>query len=673
MPHPIRRAAFRLLLATSLLSLACPLSHASASPADPAAPTTVRPSFFADQLDALDPAAPEIIAVLDRARSLAALPLLKRAHNLDEMGDHPDARRADTRAKADSVRARLGEADALRFGLASGDMAASRMALDELPLLAAAWRLTREPALLARLEQQLAEVATWRPFQRPGWSLPHRRDPLPPEGDGVWLATGTLIQALALVLDILPAHTLAADIDSAVRNRMAEEVELSHRDWSTGVPWYVNSDKANSNQWVVPASGMVIGAAALGRENHPAAYALGVQSLRKSLALAGDDGSLNEGHTYGMSWTSFSLLLTARFMADAGDPSFAEAPFFRGFPEWMALAFQPGGNQVNAFDGFGAQRGSARLAATDLTRVAAVAASAPLARVVARETGGLRRDFFGLLARGLLATSPEAALPPAAGLFARSRLFIWRSSWENDASGFWIRGGDLDDFHDHHDRGHVNFIVAGTPVLIEAGTPGYANPRKRPEYDSAIGHNTLVLDGDIFPPKAPAPITVARHDATGGLVRVDLAAVYPSLASAEREAEWTPRELLVRDHLVARPDRPATPAWRWHLATAQAPSIQQIESGRWRVEVPAGRIAFPAWIGPWNDPDAPKPGSPDIFTSLAVTVEISADHPITVSAETRPDHTLKFRRQENPHTTLVVTSQAPVTSLRVETRFTVAR
>lgn len=670
MPPPLSRIV-RPAFAGLLLASASPgfaLPSAAAVPARTEERADVaRPSFFRERLDALDPASPEIAAILDRARTLAAAPLLRRAHRLDHMGDQADGRRADSRAKGESVRARLGEEDALRFALASGDMAASRMALDELPLLAAAWRLTREPALLARLEEQLREIATWKPFQRPGWSLPHRKSPLPPEGDGVWLATGTLIQALALTLELLPAAALPSSLDAAVRSRIAEEIELTRSDWTAGVPWYVNGDKANSNQWVVPASGLVIGAAVLGRDRHAAAYQLGVESLRKSLALAGEDGSLNEGHVYGMSWTSFSLLLSARFMADAGDSSFTEAPFFRNFPGWAALLFQPGGNLVNAFDGFGSQRGSARLALTDLTRVAAVSGGASLARLVERECGGLRRDFFGLLARGLLASDPSDALPATSGRFERSRLFVWRSSWENDASGLWIRGGDADDFHDHHDRGHVSFTVAGVPVLIEAGTPGYANPRKRPEYDSAIGHNTLVLDGDAFPKKAPADIRVDRQDASGGLARLDLGRVYPEAGSVLREVEWTLRQLAVRDVIEAGSGRAVTPAWRWHFASAMKPEIERVEATRWRVRLPAGRLVFPAWIGPWNDPDFEKPGAPDELATAAVEFEVAATAPIRVTSETRPDHTLKFRRQENSHTVLVVTAESPVAELRVET------
>ena len=192
-----------------------------------------------------------------------------------------------------------------QFALATSDMSCSRILLDELPLLAATLRLTGEDAIRVHLEEQLCEVITWKPFQRPGWTLGARTDPLPETGDGVWLATGTMIQALAIMLEVLPENSLDPQLLEAIRERISEEVLLTLHDWTNEIPWYVESQKINSNQWVVPASGMVIGAAVLGREELREAYNLGVAALTRSLGVAGRDGSLNEGFIYGMSWTSF--------------------------------------------------------------------------------------------------------------------------------------------------------------------------------------------------------------------------------------------------------------------------------------------------------------------------------------------------------------------------------
>lgn len=49
---------------------------------------------------------------------------------------------------------------------------------NELPIIAAAYRLTGGEALRKRVLAQLSEMATWSPLQRPGWTLyapGHRR------------------------------------------------------------------------------------------------------------------------------------------------------------------------------------------------------------------------------------------------------------------------------------------------------------------------------------------------------------------------------------------------------------------------------------------------------------------------------------------------------------------
>ncbi|EIP98418.1 Heparinase II/III-like protein [Opitutaceae bacterium TAV1] len=641
-------------------------------PGPPSAAASAPASGFAAQVDALRDRLSEadIAAILARADALAGSPVLERSFSMAQMAElsaASDRRTSDARSKGEAVRGRLSEADAEKFAMASADMGMSSKMLQELPLLAAAWRLTGREPLRDHLERQLRELVTWKPFQRPGWTLSARKDPLPARGDGVWLATGTLLQALAIMLEILPSDTLPADLDAAVRQRMAEEIRLSFSDWKDEVPWYVKSGKANSNQWVVPASGMLVGAAALGRDRFADAYRLGADSLRRSLTLAGDDGSLNEGYTYGMAWTSFSLLLARHFALQAGDDTFAGQPFFRNFPDWMALNFQPGGNPVNAFDGFNAQRGNRAL--NDLTRLAGVSGSAPLAWAVRHELGSIRRDFFGLIALGELARAGDwVTPPPTSGLFQRSHMFVWRQSWDRFASGLWVRGGDAEDFHTHHDRGHVNFIVSGIPVLIESGTPGYSSKRKRPDYDSTLGHNVLTLDGDTFPLAAPAPVTVSRNTADGGELAVDLRQVYPKLAEARRDVRWTPRTLHVTDTLAASSGAaPVTPAWRWHFASAEPARIERIDERRYRIGIPAGRIVFPGWIGPWQDPDFPRPEADDILLTAAVTMEIAATAPLTIESITHPDHTLKFRRTENPHTTLVVRTPEAVGNLTVTT------
>lgn len=621
---------------------------------------------FNQQLDALKTKVdvPEIKVILDKAEAIADGQVLSRAFTRDDIEEKSEGRFINTRAKANSLDGKVEPELALQFGLASGDMAASRVMLDELPLLAAAYRITGSQKIQEYLVRQLSEIVTWDPFQRPGWTIASRRGAPQEGGDGVWLATGTMIQALAITLTILPPDVLPPDVDVAVREAIAREVNLTYDDWSRAVPWYVQSGKANSNQWIVPSSGLVIGSAFLGREKFAEAYELGVSNLNKSLQTVGSDGSMDEGYAYGLSWNLTAFLLTNYFMDQIGDDTFSKLEFFKKVPHWVAMYFQPGVNFVNAFDNFGGQRGSTREKVSEVTRTAGISHSKELTWLIENVLQGPSADFFGLLVFGLIELG-DSTPPPLWGAFEKSAMFVWRSSWDLDASGLWVRGGSNDEFHDHHDRGHINFIASGVPILIESGTPGYSHPRKRDDYNSARGHNVLYLGENIFPLKAEATISVERVDERGGAIKVDATACYPELESFTRHVTWGLTDLSVIDTLSAKDGESAVANFLWHFASNVRAEISGDETTV-VVKIPAGEIPFPAWIGQWRG-DEPRPEGEDIFQSAEITIEFQANHPIQVIQDSHPDHTLKFRAFQNPHTVLTVRSKEPVSDLIIKT------
>ena len=191
---------------------------------------------------------------------------------------------------------------------------------------------------------------------------------------------------------------------------------------------------------------------------------------------------------------------------------------------------------------------------------------------------------------GLLAGS--AAFPPRRhrGSFAfydgPARRVNWPSSWADDADGVWVTGGHPLDSHDHFDRGHVNYISHGKPVLIEAGTPGYDNPAIHTRYSTVVGHNVLEVEG-LKPRKAPAPLTVSRLDAGGGDLTVDGTACYPGLKHWRRRVNWNRSQLTVEDQMAAPADKPVVMLFRWHLGTDhRSKSPARVATGRSR-----GRMA----------------------------------------------------------------------------------
>lgn len=623
---------------------------------------------FSHQIDLLrtieGPNAVILQEMLDRAEEQALEPILARVYSLSDMGRVVDGKRyPDSSAKANATREKLGDEAAETFSLASSDASGSRYVLNELPFIAAAYRLTGSEAIRERLVAQLEEITTWVPFQRPGWTLASRSSAMPPEGDGVWLATGANIQGLVLTLSVLADDALPGDLRQRLEQAIEREMKFIEQDWRSEKPWYVKARKVESNQWIVPASGMVIAASYLGREKFPEIYELGVEALLATLGTVGTDGSMSEGHGYAFSWSSISLMLANRFMQISGDDRFARHSFFQKFPLWLATYFQPGGYVVNAFDWFASQRDHGVDAVqTELNSFAAITEDPQLLWLVQHVGGGPSRDFFGLL---VLALQPDTARPPALfGMFERSHMFTWRSSWDFDASGLWVRGGDSRDFHDHWDRGHVNLILHGKAVLIEAGTPGYANPRKRPDFDSLVGHNVLQVGEEILPPKSAAPIELGDIDASGGELSVSAGMGYPELSEWNRSVAWTVDQAKITDTVRANAE-PQRLLFRWHLGSVESALIEG-EGGTFHVRVPAGRVEFPAWIGRWER-DGDPPTEPDVLETPEILLEFESDQPLTVRQEMSPDHLFKFRRQEHLHTTIIVEVAAPAQEWNLKT------
>lgn len=128
--HPLQPAVFVSALLFPLLWLAPDLPAQDAS-------ENVH-SGFAQRLDIVQTVMEEksVQNILDRARTIAAGPVLERAFSMADMEPSSEKRVADSRAKGKSLLERKPEA-AEPFALASGDMAASRIIMEELPLLAA--------------------------------------------------------------------------------------------------------------------------------------------------------------------------------------------------------------------------------------------------------------------------------------------------------------------------------------------------------------------------------------------------------------------------------------------------------------------------------------------------------------------------------------------------------
>lgn len=312
----------------------------------------------------------------------------------------------------------------------------------------------------------------------------------------------------------------------------------------------------------------------------------------------------------------------------------------RGFPTWQVHHLQPGRFVVNAFDGGGNR--STRTDGGWRNRLAQFAAlgNDPRARWALQTLwDGPTNDLVGLLARS--STGPSEPMLPYAA-YEMATQINWRDSWDDLGTGVWVRGGHRLDSHDHFDRGHVNYIARGRPILIEAGCPSYDNPSIHTLYSTVTGHNVLDLPG-LKPKKAPAPITVHRLDAAGGEVTVDATAGYPGLASWTRRVQWQAGRLEVADRVAFAEGQKNTPTFRWHLGTQETAEIKDAGQGQ---------------TVRWTDAE----------------VALTGNVPLLVTQEKLPDNTVNLGSKANgwdyQHTAIVVRAATPCASFELATRVT---
>ncbi len=576
-------------------------------------------------------------------QKLAALGLVARPRSLADL--LADARFPMKYRERPAHRPDLDQAGWERFALSLGDCERTKPLADLLPALAVVVRLEGDPALLIHLRDQLHELATWTPLMRSGWSSGK-------EGDGAWLGTAWAVRAIHWTLALLPAGSLEPALVAALEARLEAELDGILSDWSERRPWFVRDDAVYSNQWALPLEALLLCALhTKSPERRRTALEHAVAGLLRTLDAQGPRGEFVEGVDYG-SITMHSVHSAARAAAEAGDRRLLDHAHLRTFPLWFLHHRQPGGRIINAFDTM-AQDLDHELLARAVTDVGHPQAAWVLAR------RPLPPESVSSLA-ALPLLSALAAPPPLFAAYEVAARVNWVSHEaafgpepESRVSGFWMRGGHATDAHDHQDRGHVNLIVRGRPVLIEAGLASYGAPEHPTHYRGVAGHNVLqvgpwspgqltkevVAAGAGQPLVAAhraAPLTVHRLDARGGLVECDGSRCYPGLKRWTRRVEWDADSATIADEveLVA----PEVVVFRWHLG--------------------APADAAPRWL----------PGGLRI-DGLRLDCEGrgDADVPVELSLEPMPDRTLT-KNGVGRHATVVARSAAPVTRFTLRTR-----
>lgn len=578
----------------------------------------------------------DLAAAIDRfigsARETLAKPLVRRVYRYEDVGKH----RTHLDGRARPLEPEIQET----FALAMSDTGTNGAMAAELPLLASAYRTTGEQCFLERLLEQLDEMASWSPLQRPGWTCyrPGHRLPADGKGDGNWLATGAGVRAIADMLEILPDEALPSALRARLDELLAKEIASIVDDWRARRPWFVRTDNALTNQWMLPTEGLVRACLVLGTDRHAEAYDLAMKNFFLALDSRGSAGEFEEGVAYA-NGTVASMLHAARAMAVTGDRRAIDHPFLANFPMWFAHHLQPGGFLISCFDAGSGRGGGDRLAGLCSLFVAHMG-SAPARWVLSTQAAdGYPNNLPGLAARAYPAVGDECA-PPLFAAYERATMVNWRDGWNDDANGVWVRGGHETDQHDHYDRGHVNLIFNGKPILIEASTPPYHNKQMRTHYQPYAGHNVLDL-GSGAAQKDVAPMAVARLDESGGEVTVDGAACYPGVQRWERHVQWNSQHLIVNDTVELEADKQDEIIFRWHLGTCERVHVEG-EGAHFTVEWPDARMT------------------------------LTGSQPLVVTQEEMPDNTLGERSWDDDspdptHTCIVVRPAGGTTSLSLST------
>ncbi|MBT3290961.1 MAG: hypothetical protein HN380_26690, partial [Victivallales bacterium] len=465
--------------------------------------------------------------IVKRAESYSKLPVATRKFKLEDI---PEKQR-DGRYKYAGGNSEV-------FALAMHDCTNGGMLIRHMVPLALAARLTEKPEYVAWVNRQLAEVATWSPLQRPGWTQYNPNATLAPGGDGNWLATGYSMKAIVHTL-LLMGDRVPAELQATFRALLQKEIDSIRDDWTSRRPWFVRSDYPATNQWVLPNMALVYACLYLGDERNRAAYEAGVHNLARTCLAQGEDGSWSEGLGYGTMSAEY-LFWAAWALHRNGDDRLLDYGFARNFNDWLIHMAMPGGYCVNAFDCGRYQMGSRPhdsflLSALLVGRPDAYWAGENLFRQVPSSFSGLLFRYFSS------AREKVVAEPKTFAFFPHQQVLTWRSNWNrNYGMGLWIRGGSLRDSHCHRDNGHLSVYNGTTPVLIEAGTPSYADRDLPVKYSPAAGHNMLqpAAAKESNNRGRHTPLTVKRLDEVGGEVSIDGTNALPGVDEWIRTITW---------------------------------------------------------------------------------------------------------------------------------------
>lgn len=156
----------------------------------------------------------------------------------------------------------------------------------------------------------------------------------------------------------------------------------------------------------------------------------------------------------------------------------------------------------------------------DLITVAACLFQDP----VLKYHGNRRADFESIWDLGMAAAAEyerlEAREPEGASrALTDSGNYYLRSDWSEEANLLHFHCGTVGAGHGHSDKLHIDLVIRGEDVLMDAGRYNYVAGPKRFEFKDPTAHNTILVDGEFFAvckdswecSKLTAPVNQKHH------------------------------------------------------------------------------------------------------------------------------------------------------------------
>ena len=434
------------------------------------------------------------------------------------------------------------------FALAMADADMMNRLMQLGTMRAAHARVQNDQTLIDECVELLNQANAFVPLQRSGWTAYSADIPIPPDGDGVWLATGWGLTAITEMCTTLGAR-VPQDLIDRLELQVRAEVLRICEDWRDKKPWYVKSRNSVTNQWIEPSLGLIRACLFLGDPALSPAYNLGIENLIESLVSHGSTGEFLEGMAYA-NMTLGSLHEVVALTRLSGDDRLASSGFGSNNWKWFAQMHLPGGYFINCYD---CVLGKVPLYALDtpLGSFANAALSVgPTSTqfmrsiypspVAVNSLHALR--YASAVASGSQGDGGSSSLQPYA-YFPKQELVVWRSGFQRVAGpqtawALWAKGGQVNESHVQRDQGHVTIVVGNRLVISNCGTPPYGTPQFEQNFSGVSGKNVMQI-GALSPAGTPvhAPLFVNALGQAGGQVEIDVSAVYPG-STCTRNISW---------------------------------------------------------------------------------------------------------------------------------------